>query len=242
MLQRLSERINQWPIEEWASEAGRQLRRVRRRLARRKTRVAVVVASACLMIAVGGNALWSQSARHPAPLWSGGVEQRTAFASSSRLPEVIRQASEDGPDDDALASLVSQVQGGLAANGFYDGRVTGELDEETSDAIRSFERARGLAETGEPSLPLLAAVSASVAPLPAAASQPDPVRTVHAPQINVADIQRLLNERGFGPLSVDGKMGRMTRHALDNFAAREGFGEGAGLSPEVLRALAGNDA
>lgn len=264
MLERLSELTERWPVEDWAANTSYQLRRMRRRLARRKVRVAVAVASACIVTAVGGNALWSQTARHPAPLWTDGAHGGAVLGSHGvpgepRLAEIRTVVDDDATDDDALSGMVRKVQEGLGANGLYHGALNGDLDEDTAAAIRTFERTAGLDETGEPSLALLAAISADGDPLadiverrsgaandgPARAAPDDVDETRAAPEtaaVNVADIQRLLNERGFGPLTIDGKMGARTRQALDSFAVQKGFDDRSGLSPEVLRALAGGDA
>ena len=103
----------------------------------------------------------------------------------------------------------------------------------------------GLPETGAPSLALLAAVAAedvAVAPVveePAAPAAPAGAAVPTGEPIGIAEMQELLNARGYGPLSVDGKMGPATREALKRFSAEAGFGADAGMTPAVLNALAG---
>jgi peptidoglycan hydrolase-like protein with peptidoglycan-binding domain len=155
---------------------------------------------------------------------------------------------------DADRALVQRVQEGLATGGYYAGPPDGVLDEETRGAIRAFERATGLPETGEPSLALLAAVAAEgagIAPpddiesviavptTPVATTAPPTATATASQALGIADVQRLLNTRGYGPLSVDGKLGPATREALKRFSVDAGFGAEAGMTPAVLKALAG---
>lgn len=238
----LADRIERLPVEDWAAFVARTARRARRRVARRPTAAIGVVAGAVVAVAVGGNALFSQSEPHPAPLW--GEAPQEMIATHGDVRDVSPPA-----DPEADRALVQRVQEGLAVGGYYDGPPDGVLDGATQDAIRAFERATGLPETGEPSLALLAAVAAErvdVAPAgeedTATAAEPAvPVATAHpaaAQHIDVADMQRLLNARGYGPLSIDGKMGPNTREALKRFSVDAGFGADAGMTPAVLKALA----
>lgn len=221
---RLSERIERLPVEEWAAAAARLGRRVRRRVARRRGPVLGAVAACVVTGVVAGNALFGQSGPHPAPMWEGG-EPRMAVAGHG--------APADAPQEAQVSPLVAKVQRELAGQGYFAGAATGVLDDDTRAAIAAFERAQGLPETGEPSVALLAAVSSGVR----AVAQPGP-----APRLSVADMQRLLNERGFGPLEVDGLMGPRTRGALERFAEAEGLSGADPRSPAVMRALAGGDA
>ncbi|HUI53524.1 MAG TPA: peptidoglycan-binding protein [Bryobacteraceae bacterium] len=45
---------------------------------------------------------------------------------------------------------VSGLQGRLQNLGYFAGEVTGEMDDDTTDAVRAFQAACGLSETGEP--------------------------------------------------------------------------------------------
>lgn len=243
VLQRITERIEAWPVEDWAHGTGRALRRLKRRLARRKARVAVGAAFALVVTAVAGNALWSQTGAHPAPLWGRADPARLAIASHGT------GAAADLPSTE----MVAGIQDGLTAAGFYEGNASGELDGETRAAIGAFERSAELTPSGEPSVALLAALTEATGvgenpvsdPLgeevAALTLDPEPRPATATPAKvpgSVAEIQRLLNVRGFGPLTIDGEMGKRTRQALNAFAARAGMGERDGLSPEVLKALA----
>ncbi|WP_420392555.1 peptidoglycan-binding protein [Acuticoccus sp.] len=172
--------------------------------------------------------MWRQTAEHPAPLWRETAED-ARFASHGGAAQGGTVTIE-GEGDVHATSLVRNVQDGLARVGLYDGPASGRLDGRTVAAIERFEEQHGLPVTGEPSVALLAAVS-GVAPT-AAQVAPERYGT-----LGVADVQRLLNSRGFGPLAEDGKLGPNTKAALARFAANEGLPGGA--SPdEVVAALA----
>jgi len=217
---RLVERIERLPVEDWAAAVGRGVRRIRRRAARRRALILGVAGGGVLVAAVAGNALFGQTAPHPAPLW-GAAEREMAVAAHGGAAEVV-EAVEPTP-------LVAKIQEELGQQGFFAGDPTGILDEATRSAIRTFERTQGLPETGEPSVALLAAVGAGVKPVP----RPEPL-----PRLSVSDMQRILNEKGFGPLEVDGLMGPRTRAALERFAAERGISAADLRAPAMMRALA----
>lgn len=229
---RIGDRVRDWPVEEWAASAARLARRVRRRAARRRGSLAGVAIAVVMAGAVAGNALWRQDEPHPAPLWGEAQEVERTMAVAAHGD---RDTDQPAPRRADGSSLVGNIQRELAASGYYAGPVTGVLDEATRAGIRAFERAQGLPETGEPSVGLLAAVTSGVRAVPSP-EEPEPV------DLDVADIQRLLNERGYGPLAVDGVMGPNTRSALRRFAEAEGLDTADARSPSVLRALAGGGA
>ncbi len=235
---RLIEHIDRLPIEDWAAAVGRTLRRGRRRVARRKGATLASVAGIVLLVVVGSNALWQQDEKHPAPIW-GMSEGAQSFSShgSGGVREIVLETEVS----DETASLVESVQEGLSVAGYYTGPVTGVLDEETADAIRAFERDRGLPETGEPNVAIVAEVSnAPARPVAAAPVRVAPHESAAA-QMDIVQVQTLLNEKGFGPVAVDGKMGPQTRAALARFSQTRGLSS-QGMTPEVLRALAGDGA
>lgn len=217
---RFSERIERLPVEDWAASVGRVLRRIRRRAQRRRALIVGVAGGGALVIAVAGNALFGQTAPHPAPLWSES-ERELAVAAHGAPTEAAEPVE--------VSPLVAKIQEGLSGQGFFAGDPSGVLDDATRSAIRAFERTQGLPETGEPSVGLLAAVSAGVRAVP----QPE-----SSPRLSIADMQRLLNERGYGPLDVDGLMGPRTRSAIERFAAERGLAGADPRSPALMRELA----
>ncbi|RAH98769.1 hypothetical protein DLJ53_24315 [Acuticoccus sediminis] len=223
------------PLAELADAATLSLRRLRRRVERRKGGAAIALGFLVTGALVGGNAMWEQDGMHPAPLW--GNSEQTSYAAHNGASG----AEADKGDVHAVraiaaepeaSGMVRSVQEGLIASGLYSGPASGVMDDETADAIETFERERGLPVTGEPSVGLLAALS-----VPAGA--PRAPKAAQNAALSTLQIQKRLNAAGFGPLAEDGKMGPRTQHALDAFAADHGLSGAA--SSEVIRALATGD-
>ncbi len=114
----------------------------------------VMLLTSCLIVA---NALSFQPGKHPAPLFS----TRTAAI------EEAAQPSRPQPSD-----LVTDLQNSLKRIGYYSGPVDGLNGPRTEEAIRSYERASGLAVTGRPSHALRARLILEDVALPRAAPTP----------------------------------------------------------------------
>jgi hypothetical protein len=71
-----------------------------------------------------------------------------ATFSEPRAPRPVR--SVQIPEDRAR-----EIQAALKGAGFYQGEVTGQYDEGTREAMRNYQRANGLKETGTPTAPAL---------------------------------------------------------------------------------------
>ena len=220
--------MDRLPLGEMVDAALVYGRRVRRRIARRKGGAVVALGFVVTGALVGGNALWEQDGMHPAPLW--GRAEETAFAAHNGAEALEIAGKGDVRAVVAPASETSQmvraVQEQLQRLDMYDGAASGGMDEVTMRAIEAYERENGLPVTGEPSVGLLAALSAGT---------PGPVAAPRA-AMGTLEMQRRLNAAGYGPLAEDGVMGPQTQRALDAFAADQGLA-GAG-SADVLRALA----
>lgn len=197
--------------------------------------VAGALAAACtIMILV--NALALQQGRGSAPAATRAVQQHTAPA--PQRAEAPKRSE-----------LVEQVQTALAERDLYDGVVDGLMGGATASAIRAFEQAQGLPATGEASEKLLAALltaplrksePAPAARTPTAAPKPPaPAATgsTAQPDAKLTAVQRALAKIGYGPVTIDGKMGTETRNAIKSFERDRGMPETGEPSPQVLRAL-----
>lgn len=219
--------------------AGRGLlRRLARRTRRRPLRSAAFVLAAGLAGMIAVNAGFLQPGPHPAPLFvkaapsaprqvADAPEDEGGFTPPSGRARIAELTAGPSP-------LVASTQEKLAALGFYDGPADGVLTPQTVTAIRDFEVASGLEETGRPSLPLLAALAAAETggrPL-AVGSAPADDRA-----LRVRAVQAALERRGFGPLAVDGIMGPATAAAIRAFERRAGLPETGTVTPALLRAL-----
>ena len=69
--------------------------------------------------------------------------------------EVAQPADWAAQAETPTASLITRAQKLLNKLGYDAGPPNGQLDDQTRDAIKSFERRNGLEETGEVSIPLV---------------------------------------------------------------------------------------
>ncbi|MDR4307487.1 peptidoglycan-binding protein [Chelatococcus sambhunathii] len=202
---------------------------------------AFLAATCTVMIFV--NALVIQQGR-PSP-----DKPRTA----AQAAQPVQQAQPaQRPETPKRSDLVEQVQTALAERGLYDGVVDGLPGGGTTAAIKAFERSQGLAQTGEASERILAALltapmkrsdAAPPSPRPAKAIAPAPAPapastgSTAAANPTLMAAQRALAKIGYGPVSIDGKLGTETRNAIRAFERDRGLPETGELSPSVLRAL-----
>lgn len=129
--------------------------------------------------AISVNAMWLQTGPHPAPFLGrdalAGIPAALPPAKPGRQVTKIDPASAEEADRARLVArqmaLTRDLQIELARRNFYSGAVDGQYGPYTEAAIRDYEGAAGLAETGMPSEELLAHVrmsslSAPPQPLP----------------------------------------------------------------------------
>lgn len=213
-----------WPVETWVATCAAAVLRLRRRIWRRPALTALAAALPIFGGVIVGNALWQQREVHPAPFW--GERPQLARVSEVSPPPF----PEPAPREEPYSPLVAEIQAALLDGGTHDG----VLDRRTAAAIERFEAANGLTVTGRPSVALLTALRKEQ---PTSGHPGSAGRTLDG--IDVAALQGLLNENGYGPLEVDGVLGPRTREALSRFA---GTAEGrSALTPPALE-LVGSDA
>ena len=221
-------------------EAARLVRRV----LRRPLQHALGASFVAIAVAVAVNGAFLQAGKHPAPLFGGASDGDAALASVGTEPELTDAEEADAPGIETVlaglarpdqppvrptaatpaSGLVLDVQAELAALGLFRGERDGVLDGGTVQAIEAFQRSRGLPVTGEPSVDLLAALATRL---------PETRAGMEA----VARVQAALNEKGFGPLEVDGIMGRKTGEAIRRFERSAGLPETGEVSAGLERAL-----
>jgi len=193
--------------------------------------LAGALATACVVM-VFVNALALQPARPGS----------APFAAPAK-PDAAAAAPAQKPDE-----LVSQVQSALAGLGYYDGPVDGLMGARTAGAIRAFQQAQRLDQTGVASEGLLAAAlvasprkaeGAPPAPAarPAAATAPATTDSTEIAAPKLMAVQRALARIGYGPVTIDGKMGAETHNAIRSFERDHKLPETGEPSPQVLRTL-----
>jgi peptidoglycan hydrolase-like protein with peptidoglycan-binding domain len=137
---------------------------------------------------------------------------------------------------------VAHVQTQLAQLGYYRGAIDGVWGTESRAAIAAFQRASGLAPTGQPDQATLNALSSSGAtaanqmppanPPPPAMSAPPPPATAQAPAgssvpsgavPSIAQVQQGLQQMGYYRGRIDGRWGPGTRSAMAQFQRSQGL-------------------
>jgi peptidoglycan hydrolase-like protein with peptidoglycan-binding domain len=159
---------------------------------------------------------------------------KTAPAVEEKAPPITDKASpiaEKTADPTPDAALVSGMQKALTEKGLYRGPVDGKFGSQTRTAIAAFQRGAGLKVTGMPSEDLLVRARAKAeVPHP-----PKPVQAVEKPAPAVPDpaiaiqqaryrnVQKALNNIGYGPIEVDGHAGDETADAIRRFQLDNGL-------------------
>lgn len=191
-----------------------------------------VTSTAILMGITGsliiGNALIFQEGQHPAPLFATRDVTQSQLAASTADPRQLEHVA-----------LVRDVQRELRRLQVYPGSVDGLEGPATQRAVRAYERARGMPETGKVTPRLLARLTMDSGPVQAAtvsipkprlqrvssASQPIPSESGHiaASETKVQAVQQVLADLGYGPLAVDGVLGGQTTAAVKQFERDRGL-------------------
>jgi peptidoglycan hydrolase-like protein with peptidoglycan-binding domain len=212
----------------------------------------------CATIAILVNVLLMQAGPHPAPMFKAtAVAVKTAARESPAVPRPrpVEQSPAPAPKASAAVrtpgEIITDIQRELARRGYYDGAVDGLYGPRTDAAIREFEQAAGLKPSTEPNEALLQAINRSsakatktavVAPGPAPARPPAPVRTDVAPERpapskRVIALQRALAEYGYGQLKPTGIVDAETHAAIERFERERRLPVTGQLSDRVLREL-----
>ena len=161
----------------------------------------------------------------PATLEALGVNAdgrpRSAADNPARAAPEIRTRT----PADLHPATIRAIQQALDKQGFKVGAADGVWGQRTESAIANFQRARGMAASGEPDAHTLAALGL----LPAGAERPVPRRA--GEPLGAADldpaairiIQQALNSTGFEVGSPDGVWGDRTVRALRDFQRAQGI-------------------
>lgn len=143
---------------------------------------------------------------------------RPAVSGTAATPVVGTTTAAETPN-----MLVREVQAELARRGLYDGPADGLFGPKTEAAILDFEIGAGLKPTGQPNPALLAAMRGASPSI--------------VPSSQVATVQRVLDQKGFGPIKADGILGEGTRTAIRRFEASRGLPQRGDISPALLAEL-----
>lgn len=213
--------------------------------------------SILVMVAIFTNAIWFQTQKHPAPLFSTRsvpANLEAPVKTASVKPAKTTPEARPAVTDEASKELLREIQTALSVRGYYDGKLDGVYGSRTRKAIDGFQTDTGLEVDGEPSVRLLTHILMSPSsrpvevPVPktiAASSQKVKVttvklETVQTPEMTsgiVAKIQSGLKAYGYEDLKVDGKMGQQTATAIQRFQLDYGMKITGEPSSKVLEKL-----
>ncbi len=206
------------------------------------------------------NAVWFQSGKHPAPMFSTrnveAVRPLTDKASNTAKPASrTKTASLKSLDQTTSRELLQEVQAALSVRGYYTGKLDGVYGSRTRKAINNFQRDHSLEPDGKATVRLLTQVlmSASARPKEVPVPKPAQVAKTETPSTEqaavntqavedavnglVARIQSGLKAYGYDDLIVDGKMGQHTATAIQRFQLDYGMKITGEPSDGVLKKL-----
>jgi len=196
------------------------------------------------------NALMLQRAPHPAPLFAEAPPakvQPVALRPQAAIPAPTvaptptpapRPAAAAPATPAAKPGLVLDLQRALAERNYYDGVADGLPGPRTQQAIRNFEQAHGMKQTGEPSEALLARILQSRARSDVTGSIPAATTSTPSPSTRVFAVQRTLAKLGYGPIKYTGLADAETKNAIERFERDRGLGKSGEIGDKLLKELA----
>lgn len=171
----------------------------------------------------------------------GTLDCRPARQNSGRA---TRRVTPGGGDAIALSRAQKRiVQGGLRAEGHYNGPIDGLIGSTTRAAIRDYQSAIGAKRTGYLTDAQIAALMAA-APEYAGLDADDPRLFEIDFHENLdagsrRDLQYMLNSNGFDAGPVDGAIGRRTRAAIAAYKTEHGLGGPARATQRLFDHMSG---
>ncbi len=200
----------------------------------RRTIIALLATTALAAPAVAQQAKQDQSTQK-----SQGVqqtEQNNQQVSKQSGQQTAGRQQGDGPSMsyDARSldeSQVRQIQQALNKKGFHAGNADGTWGEETRQALRNFQRAQDMKETGHLDERTVSALGVqfdqATLHYDAQNLRPEHIRAV----------QRSLNQKGFDAGEVDGNWNDETRSAVRNFQKSQNMKQTGALDQKTATAL-----
>lgn len=140
----------------------------------------------------------------------------------------------------STGQAVKQLQRFLAALGYSPGPVDGVLGSRTADALRSFQRGRGInpdGVVGPTTRSHIKSVATAMPALPVLATSGRVIRPGYRGS-DVKDLQQLLSLAGYDPGPLDGIYGGRTESAVAAFQSSSGLTVDGKVGPGTRRALA----
>jgi peptidoglycan hydrolase-like protein with peptidoglycan-binding domain len=188
-----------------------------------------LLATGLIAVSILYNAMFGQGSRRLASLPEGGT---------------TRVVVDAGTDNSTIVRLrydpiVEHVQRELQAAGFYKGEIDGVAGKRTRLAIEAYQKAVGIAVTGEASSGLAEHIrftrEVAEASLFTGSVEADPEAEAKA---RIRRVQTGLAELGYQPGDIDGELTAATRQAIADFEHDRGMVESGQISDDLLHELA----
>ncbi|HEV2673456.1 MAG TPA: peptidoglycan-binding domain-containing protein, partial [Aliidongia sp.] len=142
--------------------------------------------------------------------------------------------SEARAADPILKAYVQSLQEQLPAHGYRPGPVSGRLDPQTEQAIRTYQRDAGITPNARSTWTLKQTLdSVTFARPPVQASRPGG----GSGGGRIAYVQQRLAAKGYDAGPADGKLGRRTVTAIKDFQGDRGMPRDGRVSPQLLDLL-----
>jgi peptidoglycan hydrolase-like protein with peptidoglycan-binding domain len=195
--------------------------------------VGLLTLAACAAIVVNAVFLQEDGAK---PTAGDGVELAGRDKASAPGDEPVTRITVTPQGEDvADGDLVRQVQEELGRLGLYGGAADGVAGARTRAAVSAYQRANGLAVTGEPSPEVLDHMR-YMKQLAEAASFTSSLDEPKASE-DVRRVQKALIALGFDAGGADGILTERTREAIRAFEAYRGLPVTGTVTPDLARAL-----
>lgn len=199
-----------------------------------RTIVALLATTALAAPAVGQQANQDQGAQQSQGTQQ--TEQKSQPAAKQSGQQTTSRQQGDGPgmsyDAQSLDERqIRQIQQALNKKGFHAGNADGTWGEETRQAVRNFQKAQDIKQTGQLDERTVSALGVQFDQ----ASLHYDVQNLKPEHIRA--VQRNLNQKGFDAGEVDGIWDDETRSALRNFQKSQNMKQTGALDQKTATAL-----
>ncbi|MGN0776166.1 MAG: peptidoglycan-binding protein [Candidatus Ventricola sp.] len=156
----------------------------------------------------------------------GGTSSSSGYASGTTLKL------------DSQGSAVTQLQTDLKQLGYYYGSITGNFGSKTEEAVKDFQKAKGLYADGVAGTKTLSAVKAAVDAAGGSSSSSTTGLKVGSTGDKVTALQQDLTALGYYYGDITGHYGSMTKAAVKSFQKAKGITQDGIAGTTTLNAIA----
>lgn len=141
---------------------------------------------------------------------------------------------------DGYNHKIKEAQGYLMNAGFNPGPIDGKMQRNTRTVIKNFQKDNGLKITGfidTETWKKLGSYKNAVKVVEKGNKKSDPLRYYSSTLEGVKKLQQALENSGFDPGPIDGKIGSRTRKAIMDFQYAKGLSGNGTIDSKTLEAL-----